>query len=201
MAKCDEHAAGDFQALMQGGMLGLLMEPETGAQNYQALVGIEGQTLGAALEHYFAQSEQLPTLLRLGWHEGRLAGLLLQRMPLGENGSSEQNWEHLQHLFATLGEQELATVDARTVLHRLFHAEQLRLLDTHSVELTCRCSREGISTMLLSLGEAELQDHLSEHREVEVTCEFCGHQYQFTQADIDTMFLAARMQPASVTRH
>lgn len=201
MAKCSDDAAGDFQALMQGGMLGLLIEPEQGAQNYQAIVGIEGQSLGAALEHYFQQSEQLPTLLRLGWREGRVAGLLLQRMPLGENGSSEQNWEHLQHLFATLGEEELVTVEARTVLHRLFHAEQLRLIESYPVELTCRCSRTGIATMLLSLGESELQEHLAEHRQVEVTCEFCGHRYEFTQPDIEAMFLAARMLPDNTTRH
>lgn len=201
MAKCSPDASGDFLSLMQGGTLGLLIEPERGSQNYQALVAIEGRALSDALEHYFTQSEQLPTLLRLAWSPQRLCGLLIQRLPLGENHSSEANWEHLQHLFATLGEAELAAVDRDTILHRLFHAEALRVLDSRPVQLACRCSREGIATMLLSLGERELDEHLAEHGQVEVGCEFCGRQYHFAAADIQQLFLSARMLPDSETRH
>lgn len=201
MAKCEGEAAGDFQALMHGGTLGLLIEPEVGAQNYQALVAIHGDSLAASLEHYFAQSEQLPTLLRLAWGPKRVSGLMLQRLPLSEIGSSEANWEHLSHLFATLGEAELAETDARVVLHRLFHAETVRLLEPRAVTLTCRCSRPGIAAMLLSLGEQELQDHLAERQTVDVTCEFCGREYVFTAADVGDLLLKARMQPGSQQRH
>lgn len=201
MAKCDEDAAGGFAELTREGTLGLLIEPEVGAQNYQALVAIHGDSLASSLEHYFAQSEQLPTLLRLAWGPKRLSGLILQRLPLSELNSTEANWEHLMHLFATLGEAELASVGARTVLHRLFHAEELRLLEPQPVTLTCRCSRAGISAMLLSLGEDEINDHLREHPSVEVTCEFCGRAYVFTPADAQDLFLRARMQPDSVARH
>src|SRR5690606_14425426 len=109
--------------------LGLLIEPESGAQNYQALVAVEGQTLAASLEHYFAQSEQLPTLLCLAWQPRRVAGLIVQRLPLQEINSTEVNWEHIQHLFATLGEAELGEVGALTVLRRLFHEDEVRILE------------------------------------------------------------------------
>lgn len=201
MAKCTADAEGDFAELMQGGRLGLLLEQESSSQSYQALVAIEGRTLAESLEHYFAQSEQLPTLLRLSGRGARIAGLLLQRLPLGENNSSEVNWEHLQALFATLGTEELGAVEGRVLLHRLFHAEELRLFEPRPVALHCRCSREGIVAMLLSLGEDELREHLIEHQKVEVTCEFCGREQRFSAADIEAVQLKARMQPDNRTRH
>lgn len=201
MAKCRDGAAGDFRTLAQGGTLGLLIEPEVGSQNYQALVAIHGDSLAESLEHYFAQSEQLPSLLRLAWSPKRIAGLIVQRLPLSELNSSEANWEHVEHLVATVGEQELAEVDAHTMLRRLFHAEDLRVLEPRAVSLTCRCSRGGISAMLLSLGENELRDHLAEHHRIDVTCEFCGREYHFTEPDVEALMLASRMQPDSPQRH
>lgn len=201
MAKCESDAHGDFVALLKGGQLGLLLEPENGGQNYQALVPIEGARLADALEFYFAQSEQLPTLLRLAYDGTQIRGLMLQRLPLGEKNSSEANWEHLQALFNTLHEPELAATPGLTVLRRLFHAEDLRVFDAQPVQLACRCSREGIGAMLLSLGEAEVDEHLKEQGRFDVTCEFCGREYQFLPDEVQALFLAAHMLPSNDTRH
>lgn len=201
MAKCAEHAAGDFESLMGGGLLGLLLEPERGDRNYQAMVAIEGGSLAAALEHYYASSEQIPSLMRLAADGGRIRGIVLQRLPLGEKHSSERNWEHLCALFATLGEAELARTDAATVLRRLFHAETVKLFAPQPVRLNCRCSRDGIAAMLLALGEAELDDHLREHGRVDVTCEFCGRAYPFSGDEVRDLMMQVRTQPSNATRH
>jgi molecular chaperone Hsp33 len=201
MAKADADAHGDFAELMHGGLLGLLLEPERGEQNYQATVAIEGHSLAAALEAYYERSEQIPSRLLLASDGGRIRGIVLQRLPLGEKNSSLDHWDHVCALFGTLGEPELAVVDAETLLRRLFHEETLRVYEPRPVHLACRCSRKSIAVMLLSLGEDELNEHLAEHAQVDVTCEFCGRQYQFTRVDVDELFLAARMQPDSPTRH
>lgn len=192
MAKVAEGADGDFRALMQEGQLALMLEPDRGTQNYQAVVEIAGASLAEALENYFERSEQLPTLVRLAATPGRLSGLLLQRLPLGEKGSSEEHWSHLQALFATLGEQELAEVDIATLLRRLFHAEDLRLMPAQPVQLSCQCSHAGISSLLLGLGEAELAPVLSEFGKVEVTCEFCGHVYGYDSVQVRELFDAQK---------
>lgn len=201
MAKCDPRATGDFETLMRGGLLGLLLEPARGEQNYQAMVSIEGGSLAAALEHYYAASEQIPSRMRLAVGDGRIRGIVLQRLPLGEKHSTPEHWEHLCTLFATLGEAELAGTDAQTLMHRLFHAETLRLFETRPVHLSCRCGRAGIGAMLLSLGEDELNGHLVEHGGFDVTCEFCGRQYRFSRGDVADLLLSARTQSGSPTRH
>lgn len=201
MAKAGADAAGTLDVLTAGGTLGLLLEPARGEQNYQAVVPVETATLAGALQDYYARSEQVPTRLLLAAGDARLRGIVLQRLPLGEKGSSELNWEHLCALFSTLGEDELARTDARTLMHRLFHEEDLRIFDPRPVELSCRCSRDSIGAMLLSLGAEELGEHLREFGQVDVTCEFCGREYRFEPAEVDALFLRARMQPDSPTRH
>jgi molecular chaperone Hsp33 len=201
MAKAAADAHGDFAALMRGGRLGLLIEPENGGQDYQAFVGIEGRHLADALEHYFAQSEQLPSLLRLAYDGTHIRGLMLQRLPLGELNSSELHWEHVQVLFNTLAEDELAGTPGLTLLRRLFNEDTVRVFDPQPVRLACRCSRDGIGAMLLSLGADEIADHLKTHGRFDVTCEFCGREYGFNQADVEQLFLNAHMQPSNETRH
>src|SRR3546814_15582931 len=63
----------------------------------------------------------------------------------------------------------LAATPGLTMLRRLFHEDTLRVFDAQPVNLACRCSRDGIGAMLLSLGEEEVEDHLKEHGRFDVT--------------------------------
>lgn len=199
MAKAADDVQGSFRELLSGGTLAMMLDPDVGTQDYQAVVPIEGEKLANALEGYFAQSEQLPTMLRLGMSEGRLAGILLQRLP--EEVADEQGWEHLQVLLNTLEEKELTSIDSQTLMHRLFHAEDLRMFEPRTVKLSCRCDRGSIATMLLGLGEEELAPVLQERGKVDVTCEFCGREYIFTPHDVSELFSAAIGEPETPTRH
>jgi len=87
------------------------------------------------------------------------------------------------------------------VLRRLFHEETVRVSEARPVRLACSCSHAGISTMLLSLGEAELESVLKEQGRVEVTCEFCGRVYPFTPVEVRGLFEAARSSPPRKTLH
>jgi molecular chaperone Hsp33 len=84
----DRQAAGQ---LLGSGHMALTIEPGGGDRaRYQGLVALEGQTLEEAAHHYFQQSEQIPTRVRLAagqlyvhgagqlWAAG---GLLVQFLP------------------------------------------------------------------------------------------------------------------------
>lgn len=200
MAKAPADAAGDYQQLMGRGTLGIMLEPRKGAQNYQAMVEILGDSLAESLEIYFAHSEQLPTLIRIAATDDKLTGILLQRLPLGEIGSDDNNWDHLKHLFDTLSEDELGSAGAATVLRRLFHAEDLRMFEPREVTLACHCSHASISSMLLALGEEELQPVLKEFGKVDVTCEFCGRAHSYDTAQIKELFAAEHSTRDSSTK-
>jgi molecular chaperone Hsp33 len=174
MAKVSGEAEAGFAGLLHGGVLALMLEPN-GDQRAasQASVPIEGNSLAEALQGYFTQSEQLPTLIRLAADGERLRAFMLQRLPLEDATGTEEDWERLAIFAATLGEQELLQVDALTVLRRLFAEEELRTFEPRPVTVGCRCSRAGISRLLLSLGREECDSIVAEQGRIAVTCEFC----------------------------
>lgn len=203
MAKAPPDLGGSFTALLNGGLLALMIEPQTeGVPASQALVLIRGESLAAALEGYFEQSEQLPTLIRLAVRGDRIAGFLLQRMPLQSAKGTQADWEHLVTLASTLQHDELLDTDPYTILRRLFAEDPVRTFEPRAVTVACRCSRAGISHMLLSLGRTEVDEIVAEQGRVAVTCEFCGQEHAFSAHDVGELFRGAELSvPASDARH
>lgn len=206
MAKAPPRLSGGFAELLEGGVLALMLEPHNrpGAPQRhasQALVPIEGDSLAQALESYFAQSEQLPTLIRIGAAaDGRLGGFMLQRLPLRDAQGGEEDWQRLLALAATLSGAELLHEPGHALLARLFGADELRVFAPRVVNLACRCSRAGIARLLLSLGRDEVESIVAEQGQVAVSCEFCGQEYIYSPAAAAGLFAAADRAPPA-TRH
>lgn len=154
---------------------------------YQGLVSLEADRLSEAFEGYFRQSEQLPTRLLLAADSGCAVGLMLQKLP-GDGGDAD-GWQRVSLLFDTLTTAELLETPADLLLHRLFHEDGVRLLGEKPLRFACSCSRERVSAVLESLGEAESRAAAAENGgQVEVHCEFCGQAYRYTADDIDGLF-------------
>jgi len=156
---------------------------------YQGIVPLTGNNLAEALEHYFQQSDQLPTRLWLSSDENSSAGLLLQKLP-GEDEDSD-SWDRVTHLASTVRAEELLQLEAETILHRLFHEEDLRLFEPDPLRFSCRCSRDKIVAMIDSLGREEAQNILQQQGSISVSCEFCNVKYDFDAVDVEQIFTAA----------
>lgn len=202
MAKCSPEASGDFYELLQGGILALMIDPlDSNRPSSQASVPILGEHLQDALETYFYQSEQLPTLIRLAVRGDQLAGFMLQRMPLESSDGRHEDWEHLRILAGTVTADELLDVAPERLLARLFaDAPPLRRFADRPVQVACNCSRAGIAQLMLSLGREEVDSILAEQSRVSVICEFCGREHVFLPGDVTELFAAAMGEP-SATRH
>ncbi|HEX5756454.1 MAG TPA: Hsp33 family molecular chaperone HslO [Arenimonas sp.] len=164
------------------------------ATRYQGLVGLDADHLAGAFEGYFEQSEQLPTRLLLTAQGDRAAGLMLQLLP-GSEGDAD-GWDRCSALFETLGEDELATTPVETLLRRLFHEEEVRLLGQQPLRFACSCSRERVSAMLASLGAEEARAALADGI-AEVRCDFCGQGYRFDADQIEELLRARASAPGS----
>ena len=183
-----------------------------GQQPYQGVVPLHGdrreplQQLSQVLEHYMLQSEQLDTRLLLAADERHAAGLLIQRLPVdgpsrmsGERNEDQiglnEDFNRIAHLAATLTRDELLTLDADTVLRRLFWEERLQRYEPRRPRFACSCGRERVAGMLRGLGREEVDSIIAERGEVEVGCEFCGRQYRFDAIDAATLFIPQADQP------
>ncbi|ABI55520.1 Hsp33 family molecular chaperone HslO [Alkalilimnicola ehrlichii MLHE-1] len=168
------------------GHLAITIEPKDEGERYQGLVGLGGGRLAEAVEGYFRDSEQLDTRIWLSSDSQTTAGLLLQRLP-GEDPDPDA-WNRAGLLADTLTMDELRNLDAGEILRRLFHEEDLRLFDPTPFRFHCNCSRERISHILLSMGEAEIRELLREQGTIETHCQFCNAGYRFDAVDIEQLF-------------
>ena len=190
---------GSLQEMFGDGRLVLTVDTEN-AHPYQGIVPLQGENLAAALETYFAQSEQLNTRLWLFANETHAAGLLLQELPVQSNDKAD--WERIEILASTVTEQELLELDCEDLLHRLFNEEKVRLFDAEHVEFDCSCSRPKIENALRMMGKQELEGVLHERGQIEVNCEFCNKHYQFDRIDVEQLLLWDKNIPANAhTKH
>ena len=153
---------------------------------YQGVIPLAGARLTDAIEHYFTDSEQIPTRLWLAAGPSRASGLLLQRLP--EAGATEEDWNRVTLLADTLTPKELLGLSTESLLHRLFHEETVRLFEPEPLSFRCGCSRSRIADMVKLLGESDIDSLLDEHGAVEVTCEFCNRLYHFDPVDARQLF-------------
>jgi len=190
---------GDLVAQLGDGRMVITIDPGEGRERYQGIVPLEGANLAQALEGYFSRSEQLPTRLWLAADGERAAGLLLQALPVEERDPDAFN--RATTLAETLSRDELLTVPVETLLHRLYHEEDVRLLEGTPMSFRCSCSRERVADMLRNLGRAEVDSILEDEGRVEVNCEFCNAGYRFDAVDVEQLFTEGEPPPGSRTRH
>lgn len=178
----------DFETLLAKGQLSITIDPTNG-NRYQGIVGMTGPNLASCLEAYFLQSEQLPTRIWLAVDDHRAAGLFLQELPArGDAALRAEQWQHLLALAETVQPEELLELPGATLLHRLFHQDQLRLLGHDTIQFRCSCSQARTEGMLTGLGRDEIESILSEHGQVEVNCEFCLQSYRFSPEQARQLF-------------
>src|SRR5690554_2507167 len=198
------HSGATLQELMPEGVLALTVDPREG-QRYQGLVALDGATLAECFSNYFVNSAQLPTRFWLYADGQRARGMLLQQLPadrLPDAEEREASWHHVIALAATLSAEELLGLDNETILHRLYHDEELRLFATTDVKFHCSCTRERSAHALLSLGLADLQLLLAEKTgTIEIDCQFCNQTYLFNEDDVMHMFAEQAAPDSSNTVH
>jgi len=116
-------------------------------------------------------------------------------------GQDPDSWNRALVLSDTVRAEELLTLSARQLLHRLFHEEDLRVFEPRIVSFRCSCTRERVVNMLRMLGRSEVQAILRERSAVEVDCEFCNRRYSFDAVDAEQVFAADLLTRAGSTRH
>ena len=172
--------------LVGDAQLVITIDPDNG-QRYQGIVPFNNESLAACLEHYFEQSEQLPTRIWLAADGENAAGLMLQVLPGHDAPEDADIWPRLSALTETVSPEEMLELPATELLYRLYNEEVVELLQADEVIFRCNCSRERTEQVLISLGEAELRDIVAEQGAIEISCQFCNQEYRFDGIDVEKM--------------
>jgi molecular chaperone Hsp33 len=185
--------------LVGDGRFVMTIDPKNSQERYQGVVQLEGGSVAQALEHYFAQSEQLDTRLWLAADRTQAAGMLLQKLPDTELEDPD-TWIRAVHLGSTLTRGELLSLPVREILRRLYHEDDIRLFARQPLSFRCSCSRERVEAVLRMLGPAEVDSILKERERIDVDCEFCGAHYDFDSVDAAQLFAATPPSDVPTTR-
>nr|WP_295663409.1 Hsp33 family molecular chaperone HslO [Polymorphobacter sp.] len=178
----------DLNTLFGEGHLAITLDPTAAAERYQGIVPLEGASLAEAAEGYFANSEQLPTLIRLavrwdattGWVGG---GLLVQHLARSEIGGERlsiadmnPDWQHVLALASTMSDDELTdlSLSEETLIWRLFHDEEVRVVPGPVPTRGCRCTLAHIKDVLSSFPPEERAEMAGDDGRIKVDCAFCA---------------------------
>jgi molecular chaperone Hsp33 len=182
-----------FTDLAGRGSMAITIEPKRGGNSYQGIVALSPDGIAASAETYFAQSEQLPTVIRLAaaplylagdkqphW---RAAGIMLQMTPESakpgaapEDMQTSDDWQRLSILLRTVEDLELLDTQLapETVLWRLFHEDEVRVQPALPIAFRCDCAPERIVQVLKSYAPEERAGLADPDGMIRARCEFCG---------------------------
>lgn len=177
-----------FGSSAGGSFLAITFDLAATGQRYQGIVPLEGVSLAQACESYFAQSEQVPTLIRLGVRSDgahcAAGGLLVQHLPDGEEGRERLHvrmdhpeWEHVATMAGSTKHEELVdpALSLEALVWRLFHEEEeVRTLPGAEISRGCRCSAEHYRSVLARFPESERDAMRDDEGKIVVDCAFCS---------------------------
>jgi molecular chaperone Hsp33 len=182
--------------LLGNGYLAFTVDQGPDREPQQGIVALEGDTLAAMGEHYFATSEQLPCKVFLaaaatpeGW---RAAALIIERIagaggiaPELTEAAQDEAWRTATILAATVTSAELLddALPPERLLYRLFHGEGVAVDRPRALAYGCRCSRARLGAILEGFSGDDL-DHMSVDGDITMTCEFCNFDFLFPRASI-----------------
>lgn len=189
------------------GYFAVMIDQGEGSKPYQGITSLEGDTISACAEAYFAQSEQLPTRFSLSFGKSsvpgsaehwRAGGIMLQHMPkaspfvvqsadAGEiltaadlvDSEEGENWSRINILLDTVEDLELIgpSVPPTNLLLRLFHEEAPRVFDPQGVIFGCTCSEDRVRQSLSIYSSKDLEKMTTDDGRITADCQFCSSHY------------------------
>jgi len=179
-------------ALFGKGYLAITFDHPTMKERYQGIVPLEGESLGHAAQSFFAQSEQIPSIVRLAaekrddghWSAG---GLLFQHLPEGEEGRDRlhtrldhPDWPHVAVLAGSVKNEELTDPELPLddLVWRLFHDEdEVRTLPAIHLTRGCRCDPDYVRSVIARFPADERKAMVGDDGMIHVDCEFCSSSF------------------------
>jgi len=168
----------------------LFVMRETGrGEPYVSQTPLVSGEIAEDITHYYATSEQIPTVCALGVLVNTdltvrsAGGFLLQLLPGADEScidKLEKTVEALPPVTHLLSEGATARELAMMALEGLDPHE----LGMYPVEYRCNCSRRRVERALISIGRRDLERMAAEQPVTQVNCHFCNKVYRFTPEEL-----------------
>lgn len=156
---------------------------------YVGQVPLVSGEIGDDVTAYFAQSEQTPTACALGVLVDKdqsvkvAGGYLLQLLPGAPEETIDALEKGIQRSGAVTAMLE-AGLTPEEILGQVCGDIGVVFMETTEVSYKCYCSRDRVTSALISLGREELTEIAQEGKPFPVECQFCDTVYEFTPENV-----------------
>lgn len=164
-----------------------IVRTDSDNEPYIGISEIKTGEVAEDISYYFAQSEQIPTLLALGVLVGTdlscigAGGVFVQLLPFADEKTVTRLEENAVRL-ASVSKLIADGCDCEKLMSIALDGIEYDVFDELEMGYICDCSEERTRRAVVSLGRQELTNIFSEQENIEVCCRFCDKKYVFDKS-------------------
>lgn len=164
---------------------------------YIGQVPIQTGEIGDDLAFYFAQSEQVPSLVALGVLVDRdlsvkqAGGFIVQIMPDCDEFNLKKFEKTAQNLKSVTAMLDRG-ISNEELIREVMDGFEVDFLEEKEVGYKCDCCDARMRRAIISLGKKEIEDIIREQGEAEIVCQFCNKAYIYDKKALEDMLSKAK---------
>ncbi len=184
-----------------GGAIGsgtlVVIRDEGPGEPYVGQTALVSGEIGEDLTYYFAESEQIPTSVGLGVLVDRdlsikhAGGFIIQLLPFASEetiSKLENSLANVQSVTDYFNKGMTPEKMMRDIIGEKVFGTDIMIEETVDTQYHCNCSRERVTKALISIGKDELKSMIDDGEPVNLHCDFCNTDYEFTIPEIQEIY-------------
>ncbi len=184
-----------------GGAIGsgtlVVIRDEGPGEPYVGQTALVSGEIGEDLTYYFAESEQIPTSVGLGVLVDRdlsikhAGGFIIQLLPFASEetiSKLENSLANVQSVTDYFNKGMTPEEMMRDIIGEKVFGTDIMIEETVDTQYHCNCSRERVTKALISIGKDELKSMIDDGEPVNLHCDFCNTDYEFTIPEIQEIY-------------
>ena len=167
---------------------------------YTSAVPLQTGEIGDDLAYFFANSEQVPSVVAVGVlanPQGVLAagGILAQLLP-GADAATIERLETAARSLPQVSTLVRAGTTPEEMVHYVAQGLEPHVGLVQPLAFACPCDRQRVIKAIVTLGADQLAEMAGADEDTEATCDFCGQRYYFSPDEIAEILESGRAEGA-----
>jgi molecular chaperone Hsp33 len=202
----DSHPSGQTRGLVnasEGGPVAIgpgsllrLMRTLQDGRLHQGVVEVPQGGISEALMAYLETSEQVTSMISVGTvlsSDGVVSagGYLVQLLPGAERGPVMVMTERLQDFRSIDARLALPDFTPSALMDDLLYAMPFSVVGETDVRFECWCSHLSVLSALATLPRTEVQSMIDAGEILEISCDYCGHEYKIAPQELRGLLAAS----------
>jgi molecular chaperone Hsp33 len=163
---------------------------------YVGMIPIVSGEIAEDITHYFATSEQIPTVCALGVLIDKdykcisAGGYMIQLLPGTEDAFIDKLEQRISVVPPVSTLFSTGKTNAEYIKDILGDIE-FDVFDEADVSYYCDCTKQRVENALISMGEKDMTEIIEEGKDIDVSCQFCDKTYTFTPQNLKNLLKRA----------